>query len=462
MIRLSRLYYLILILLVFGQVKVQAQEEIPQPLTRILFVYDASQSMYGRWQSGLKVDVANKLMSQMLDSLGRVENGQFQLALRVYGHQKPVPPQDCDDTRLEIPFSFNNAQKIKRKLNSIRPKGTTPIARSLERAITDFPKCSDCRNIIILITDGIEACDEDPCAVSRLLQKQGVILKPFVIGIGLDPQFKQTFECVGNYYDATDEQTFKKVLNIVISQALDNTTAQVNLADITGRPTETDVPFALYDHLSGRLKYSLMHTLNFRNQPDTLILDPLVTYDMVVYTVPPVRVDSIVLTAGKHTHIGASTPRGTLELKTSTRAAGIPPKCIVRKGGQMQTLNVQDFNTTQKYLVGTYDIEILTLPRYVQKGIKIDQSKTTTIAIPPSGSLSLQLKTAVYGSIFQEVGDQLEWVCDLDPNQTRISLDLQPGNYRVVCRSKSSQMTSYSRSQSFTISSGNTSIVKIN
>jgi Ca-activated chloride channel family protein len=30
------------------------------------------------------------------------------------------------------------------------------------------------RNVIILITDGIEACDEDPCAVSRALMAKGM------------------------------------------------------------------------------------------------------------------------------------------------------------------------------------------------------------------------------------------------------------------------------------------------
>ena len=60
----------------------------------------------------------------------------------------------------EVPFAFGNVPRIKKKLRSIVPKGTTPIARSLSRASTDFPPCENCRNVIILITDGIEACDE--------------------------------------------------------------------------------------------------------------------------------------------------------------------------------------------------------------------------------------------------------------------------------------------------------------
>ncbi|REJ83539.1 MAG: VWA domain-containing protein [Bacteroidetes bacterium] len=160
-------------------------------LTRIEFLFDASQSMYGRWQSGAKIDVARNLMYKMLDSLRYVDN--IELALRVYGHQKQYPPQDCDDSKLEVPFSKGNTTHIKQVLKDIVPRGTTPIARSLELCANDFPS-SPARNIIILITDGIEECGGDPCAISTALQKKGIFLKPFVIGMGLDESLKKTLD----------------------------------------------------------------------------------------------------------------------------------------------------------------------------------------------------------------------------------------------------------------------------
>jgi Ca-activated chloride channel family protein len=148
-------------------------------LTRILFVFDASQSMWAKWESDSRINIAKRMMSQMLDSLRGLEN--VELALRVYGHQKPVPPQDCSDTRLEVPFKKNNIDEIKSVIQKLEPKGTTPIARSLEAAALDFPKSTPSRNIVILITDGIEACDGDPCAVSIELQKQKIFLKPSLL-----------------------------------------------------------------------------------------------------------------------------------------------------------------------------------------------------------------------------------------------------------------------------------------
>ena len=295
----DRIFFL-MVLLGLGlpvQAQVTSRKQVQPTLTRIEFLFDASQSMYGRWQSGAKIDVAKNLMNQLLDSLRFVPN--IELALRVYGHQKPYPPQDCDDSRLEVPFASGNATRIQDALKNITPRGTTPIARSLELCADDFP-ASPARNILILITDGIEECGGDPCAVSAALQRKGIFLKPFVIGMGLDESLKKTFDCVGRYFDATNEVMFRQAMDIVISQALNSTTLQVNLLDVNGVPSETNVNMTFYDRNTGEVKYNYIHTLNAKGNPDTLVIDPLPIYRIVVHTVPQAVKDSVVLVPGKH------------------------------------------------------------------------------------------------------------------------------------------------------------------
>ncbi|NTW26351.1 MAG: VWA domain-containing protein, partial [Lentimicrobium sp.] len=147
----------ILLLLVFvpllGLSQTGREQQKIEPLSRILFVFDGSQSMIGKWQSDIKINIAKKLMSSLLDSLKTFDN--LQVALRVYGHQKPYPPADCNDTKLEVPFGPDNFDKVKIRIQGIEPKGTTPLAYAIEQAAGDFPPCDNCRNIIILITDGI-------------------------------------------------------------------------------------------------------------------------------------------------------------------------------------------------------------------------------------------------------------------------------------------------------------------
>ncbi|CAN5563786.1 hypothetical protein BH11BAC2_BH11BAC2_16370 [soil metagenome] len=456
--KITTLLLAVLLILSFSTT-VHAQKKIePKQLTRILFLFDASQSMYAKWETNTKYEIAKKLLSAMVDSLQPVDN--LELALRVYGHTKRYPPQDCDDTRLEVPFGKKNGFKIKKRLQEINPSGTTPIAISLEECGKDFPKES-ARNIIILITDGIEECNGDPCAVSASLQKRGIVLKPFVIGLGLNKEFLKSFECVGNYFDAANEVQFQNALDIVITQALNNTSAQVNLLDIYGKPTETNVAMTFYDQYSGAIRYDFMHTLNAKGNPDTLQIDPLGKYNIVVHTLPPLHKDSIVLTPGKHTIIGIDAPQGDLLLRMD---GGEYKKlqAIVRKHDEMKTLHVQDFNSSEKYLIGNYDLEILTLPRVMINNVNIAQSKTTTLQIPNPGIVTILSNAPGYGQILIEENNELKWVYTLSENSVKESIVLQPGNYRIIFRPKNSQSTLYTIEKTFRISSGGSISVPLN
>jgi Ca-activated chloride channel homolog len=452
---------IVVVLMLCVQYKAEAQtlRNEQKGLTRIEFLFDASQSMYARWETNTRFEIAKKLLGEMLDSLQKLDN--LEIALRVYGHTKRYPPQDCDDTRLEIPFGKKNGPAIKQRLSEISPSGTTPIARSLEECGRDFPT-DPARNIIILITDGIEECNGDPCAVSQLLQRKGIILKPFVIGLGANKDFAKSFECIGNYFDATNEEQFRSVFGIVITQALNNTSVQVNLLDSYGRPTETNVPFTLYDFYSGAIRYNIMHTINAKGYPDTLQIDPLGMYRLQVHTIPPVFKDSILITPGKHNIIGVDAPQGDLQLQVAGGNEYKKLQAIVRKENETSTLYVQQFENAQKLICGTYDLEILSLPRIYIKGVRIDQSKTTRIEIPSPGIITLMAKGPGYGTILLEQKNELKWVYTLSENIVKESIVLQPGTYRLVFRPKNSQSSSYTIEKTFRIASGSSSTLNIN
>ena len=459
--RICKIGLIVLLLLGSGTAmsqEPQFQNQTP-PVTRIIFVFDFSQSMFGLWQSDQKINIARKLLSKVLDSLKTKNN--VELALRAYGHLKEYPPQDCDDTRLEVPFGKNNHEQIKSRLRNIEPRGTTPIAYALQKAGDDFPPCDNCRNVVVLITDGIEECGGDPCAVSQELQRKGIILKPFIIGIGRN--FEIEFDCVGTYFDASSESEFSNALDYVISQALNPTSAQVNLLDKFGNPTETNVNMTFYDHVSGKVKHNFIHTINRKGVPDTLIIDPLVTYDIVVHTIPPVVKDSVTIVSGKHTVIPIETPQGYLRLKIDGYDASMRGlQCIVRRNDEHETINVQNFGHTEKYLTGLYDLEVLCLPRIYIDDVEILQSSTTTVEIPVPGIAVLTKSTLGYGSVYLEKGDSLEWVYNFrenNPNQE--TLILQPGTYRVIFRAKYIDKTIFGVEQQFRVNSGRTTNVKI-
>ena len=428
-----------------------------KPVTRVLFIFDASQSMYAQWDGNSRMEIAKELLSNMLDSLDNKEN--LQVGLRCYGHQKPSPPQDCRDTRLEVHFGNNTIPAIKNRLKTLRPKGTTPIAKALESGALDFPAVtSNSRNIVILITDGIEECGGDPCAVSRLYQEKKIILKPFVIGIGLSEEYKKNFECVGTFYDARNPDEFKNILDVVISQVLNSTTAQVNLLDENEMPTETNVPLSFYDSFSGILQYNFIHTINSRGNPDTLNIDPVLSYKVVAHTIPQTEAEGDwKLIPGKHTTIPIKCPQGTLSISSAINKTKV--ECIIREKGKTETLNVQQLNTKQRYLTGEYDLEILTLPR-IYETVRVNQSESTNVKIPEPGLVVLSASSSPYGSIF-EVSNELKWICDLNTKKGRQALYLLPGKYKVLYRAKNASSSEYTKEKTFKVSSIKTVSLKL-
>jgi Ca-activated chloride channel family protein len=439
----------------------QPQPKRPRVTNRILFLFDASQSMYGRWQSGVKIDMAKQILTGLIDSLETVPD--LQLALRAYGHQSPFisgTQRDCKDTKLEVPFG-KGAKAIREKLKELQPKGTTPIAYSLEQAAGDFPPCSDCRNMIILITDGIEECDGDPCAISAALQAKGIVLRPFVIGIGLDESLLKRFNCVGNVFDASTEADFRKVLNVVITQALNPTTVQVNLMDAYGRPNETDVNMTFYERNSGRMRYNLVHTINNYGMPDTLNIDALTSYRIKVHSIPPVVKDSVILTPGIHNIVGIDCPQGDLELRVMGRHDYRDLSFIVRRKGEMQTLNVQSVDVKERYLVGEYDLEVLTLPRMLIDNVRVSQSHTTKVEVPQPGIANINRRSKGVGDIFVKKGPDLEWVYSFKSDSGSETIVLQPGEYKVVFRPLASKRTFYTIEKDFVISSGKSELIEI-
>ncbi len=433
-----------------------AQEE----LTRILFVLDASNSMNKKWGNESRFTTAKRILSNSVDSLRGVPN--LEIALRVYGHQSPITAnyQDCSDTKLEVPFAKNNHDIVLNKIRTIRAKGTTPIARSLEQAADDFPDKTS-RNVIILITDGIEACDDEPCVIADKLRAKGITISPFVIGLGMDMSYLSHFDCYGNYKSAEDPMAFEAVLKNVVNKALVNTTVQINLNTLSGQPLETNISMLLYEAGTRNLKYSYMHTLNDSKLPDTLVLDPDIQYDLVAKTLPPQEKKGIKIHRNIHNTIKLPTPQGTVKVVFNQPSRYDYIDVRVMEKGKTNTLNVQKFNATQEYIVGEYELEILTLPRRYET-IKVNQSATTTVSIEAPGIANFSAYKIVTAQIFEiKENNEFEWVCDLLENTLSNTFILQPGKYSVIYRQKDLKSTSYTKQKDFNVYSNKTVTINL-
>ena len=416
--------------------------------------------MNARWGSQTRIESAKELLAKTVDNLRDTPN--LEIALRVYGHQSPITAtfEDCNDTKLEIPFAKNNFTKVKMRIKSIYAKGTTPIARSLEAAASDFPD-QNSRNVIILITDGLEACDNDPCVIAKKLKDKGVRVTPFVIGLGMDLSYLEKFNCIGTYADAETIESFSKVLENVVSKALLNTTVQINLNDINHRPSETDVTMFLFEAGTTNLKYTFTHTMNKYGNPDTLVMDPKFNYDLVVNTTPKVEKKNIRIDRNKHNTIEVDSPQGFFKVRYLNASKPYQINVRIMQAGSDITLNTQKIGASDKYLVGKYDIEILTLPR-IYVSANIEQSNTTHIDIQAPGAVKYNSGRNIVGQIFTKNSNGTwDWVCNLKDGSLSGTWQLQPGEYRLVYRPKNLTSAAYTLEKDFRINSNKTVSLKL-
>lgn len=174
----------------------------------IEIVLDASGSMAGKLPSGeMKLDAAKKAVAELAEKLP----GETILAFRAYGHQSPKEKHDCTDTQLIVGFGplSEGKGKIISNNKSFQAKGYTPITYVLQKAAEDFPQDFAGERMIILVSDGKETCEGDPCAAAMALAKSRARLVIHTVGFGVDESTRAQLDCIaratgGKYFGAAD------------------------------------------------------------------------------------------------------------------------------------------------------------------------------------------------------------------------------------------------------------------
>jgi len=426
------------------------QQALPEK-TRILFVLDGSGSMNGIWSGGRsRMDVAKAILTRLVDSL-RV-NPDLELALRVYGHRYARQSNNCQDSKLEVPFGVNNHSTIITRIRDIVPRGVTPITYSLTEAARDFRAGAGYRNIVILITDGVESCGGDPCQASLELQRKGVFLRPFVIGLGVPGG--RALECVGKFIDAENAESFNQILNQSIETTFAQTTVSVELLNGQGRPVETNVGVTFMNTMTSTPAYEFVHYLDQRGRPDSVEIDPVLAYDIVVNTLPQVIQKNVNIINGQHNVVRIPAPQGTLVVRPES--TGNPFSAVIRKKGESAILHIQNSHVPVRYLAGEYEVETLTLPRRIFP-IRVEADKSVTITLPSAGAVNINTLAAGFGSVFEilETGET-RWVCALDDSKTRHFLNFLPGQYKIAFRARRTKGSKYTAIRYFEVKAGQT------
>ena len=181
-----------------------------------IIVLDASGSMWGQIDGRPKLEIAREALASVLSGL----DPATEIGLMAYGHREKG---SCQDIELVVPPAAGTAEAITDAANHMKFLGKTPLTEAVRRAAAEL-KSTEEKATVILITDGIETCEADPCALGAELEASGVDFTAHVVGFGLTAEEGATVACLaentgGKYIQAKDAGSLVEALKTTVAAA---------------------------------------------------------------------------------------------------------------------------------------------------------------------------------------------------------------------------------------------------
>lgn len=308
--------FLLPLIAVFFSFQLNAQETpIASP---IIFICDASGSMWGQIDGKTKMNIATAVLT---DAVNKLPDNQ-QLGLVAYGHRKKG---DCKDVEFLVNVENGTKTQVNQSLKTIKPVGKTPLAYSAIQVIDKLRKAK-MKATIILVTDGIESCDGDICEVVSAAKKEGIDFRLHIIGFGLKDSETAELKCAakagdGQYYDAANADGLGTVLHEATASSVDDPKGNFSVYAIKNNKAID----AYVEAFKAGTKTSIDIV---RTYQDTAFLYlPPGNYDLLVKPldnsdVQPITVSSVQSIEEKIGHQTISFDAGKLEVSTTNNREG--------------------------------------------------------------------------------------------------------------------------------------------
>lgn len=183
---------------------------------RTIIVLDASGSMWGQIDGKPKLEIAREALAEVLKTIP----ADTELGLIAYGHRDKG---SCDDIETIVAPAKGTAQAISDAAAKLQFLGKTPLTEAVRRAAAELHSTEE-KATVVLITDGIETCEGDPCALAQELESSGVDFTAHVVGFGLTKDEGKQVACLaedtgGQYITADDLDSLTVALQATVISA---------------------------------------------------------------------------------------------------------------------------------------------------------------------------------------------------------------------------------------------------
>ena len=178
-----------------------------------MLVLDGSGSMWGQINNKAKIVIAKDVLGELLADLP----AERRLGLMAYGHNREG---DCTDIE-ELASVGADRSTIAGAVQGISPKGKTPMADSIKIAAEKL-QYTERKATVILVSDGIETCEPDPCGVAAALEAAGADFTAHVIGFDVREENEQAqLRCLaentgGTFVSASNADELSEALETTV------------------------------------------------------------------------------------------------------------------------------------------------------------------------------------------------------------------------------------------------------
>ncbi len=181
---------------------------------RAIIILDASGSMWEQIDEVPRIQIARTTLKEVLAGV----SDDLELGFMAYGHRTKG---DCNDIEMLVDPAPGTAGAIGNAADKLSPKGKTPLTASVRMAAEALRYTED-KATVVLITDGIETCDADPCALASELEAAGVDFTVNVVGFGLSKEDGAAVQCLadntgGKYISANDADGLRQAIESAVN-----------------------------------------------------------------------------------------------------------------------------------------------------------------------------------------------------------------------------------------------------
>ena len=204
---------------------------------RMIIVMDGSGSMWGQIDGRAKLAIARDTVAEVLGSLP----ADRELGLLAYGHREKG---NCGDIELIVPPEKNTSAAILSAVQAMRFLGKTPLTAAVQQA-AEALRYTEEEATVVLVTDGLETCEADPCALGTELAQLGLKFTTHVVGFGLTKEEGAAVACLadntgGSYIAAASAKDLLGALQATVSAVPQADTAALPKAALTA-PDEAPI-----------------------------------------------------------------------------------------------------------------------------------------------------------------------------------------------------------------------------